>query len=125
MRRCKSRLLHMCEIIIRILIQFQHTYIYQRKIAMRPYFSQVKRVPPIGFGLLFAHHLDFDSPLRKLAVINMSQQVMLRKIRIDTAHGSSFFISKVFDALFGFKMEFYPSTLIFSIDHRESMATKP
>ena len=73
MSRSKSGLFNILKIILWILIQFQNTNIYQRKICMWPNLGQIEWVKIVLsiIGFSFGHDLDFQIPLRKISSFNI------------------------------------------------------
>ena len=122
--RIESSLFYLGEVILRITIQLQDTYVLQRKIFVRPYFRKVKGVNAIFVCLLFRHQLNLELPLREVTLFNTLVQIALVRFTILGNDSFGFLVAQVLDPLQGTQMELHPNTFVGSIIETISMAAE-
>ena len=78
----ESSLFHLSEVILRVAVQFQNTYILQRKIFVRPYLRKVEWIDTVFVCLFFRHQLNLELPFRKVTLFDALIQITLVRFTI-------------------------------------------
>ncbi|CFP67595.1 Uncharacterised protein [Bordetella pertussis] len=109
------------EIVLGVLVQFQHAHFDQGVVGMRPHLGQVERVDVIGGGLGFGHYLHLERPARELALLDVLEQVALRAFAIAADQLGGFAVRITGDALLRLEVELDVETLAGVVDEAVGM----
>ncbi|MNY18587.1 hypothetical protein D3C86_1519760 [compost metagenome] len=120
--RGEGRLLHVGEVVVRVLVKLQHADRDQRIVAVRPHLGEVERVDFVGLGLGLRHHLHIDLPAREVALLDGVEQVGLAGLPVLPDDIGRLFICVEAVALLCLEVELDPEALIGRVDKAEGMA---
>ena len=120
--RGKGGLLHMGEVVVRVLVELQHAHRDQRVVAVRPHLGEVERVDVVSLGFGLRHHLHIDLPAREVAPLDGIEQIRLTGLPILPDGGGGLFIGVEAVALLGLEVELDPEALVGIVDKAEGVA---
>ena len=85
---------------------------------MRPYFSKVERIDPVGFRILERHNLKLQRPAREITLGNMIEQVAAMIVAVLSCHPVGFVLRQVCVAVteIGVEVPFDPKLLARFVD---------
>ncbi|MNZ65480.1 hypothetical protein D3C78_836760 [compost metagenome] len=120
--RGEGRLLHVGEVVVRVLVKLQHADRDQRVVAVRPHLGEVERVDFVGLGLGLRHHLHIDLPAREVAPLDGVVEIRLTGLPILADGGGGLFICVEAVALLCLEVELDPEALVGRVDEAEGVA---
>src|ERR1700752_87726 len=95
----------------RVTIKRQPANLMQRVVTMRPHFRKVKRVEPIGLGVLERHDLHFECPTRIVTTLNRVEEIALVVIGVLAGNSVRLRLREKLDALVGLEVVLHPEAL--------------
>ncbi|MND83629.1 hypothetical protein D3C80_754970 [compost metagenome] len=120
--RGEGGLLHVGEVVVRVLVELQHPHRDQRVVAVRPHLGEVERVDFVGLGLGLRHHLHIDLPAREVAPLDGVVEIRLTGLPILADGGGGLFICVEAVALLCLEVELDPEALVGVVDEAEGVA---
>ena len=120
--RGERRLLHVGEVVVRVLVELQHAHRDQRIVAVRPHLGEVERVDLVALGVGLRHHLHIDLPAREVAPLDGIEQIGLAGLSILTDDIGRLFICVEAVALLGLEVELDPEAFVGVVDKAEGVA---
>jgi len=94
----------------------------QRIVSMGPYLRQIKRVEPVGFGLLEGHDLHFQRPTGIVSLLDGLEQVAAVVVGVLAGDPIRLLLGEILDALIRLEVIFDPEALTFGVDPHKGVA---
>lgn len=120
-REC--RLLDLGKIIVGVAVQLNDTDLDQRIVRVRPDFCQIERIVSGLVGVCLRHNLNEHAPLRKIALLDRTEQIFLIAFARLSDEFRSFGIRVMLMTLQRLEMEFYPVALATDVQKRVGVRT--
>jgi hypothetical protein len=112
----KGGLLDLGVVIGVIAVQHQLSHLDQRVVGVWPHLGQIKRVEPVGLGVLERHDLHLQRPTGVIATLDRLMQVAGVVVPVDADQPVGLGLGEALDALIGDEMVFDPEGLLLGVN---------
>jgi hypothetical protein len=102
----EGNLFNLGEVILRVSVKIEFSNRDQRIVAVRDYLGHIEDVKLVVLTFLLRDELDIPCPWGEVTLLNVLEQILLRKVLICGWHCSWFFGGKILDALVSFEVIF-------------------
>ncbi len=122
--RVEGSLFNLGEIVLRVLVEFEHAHLDQRKILLEPDLGEIEGIVGAGRRLLLCHDLDIEGPAGEVFLLDALVKVPLVALPVLADDHLSLLVSEVLDPLLGLEMELDPEAPVLGVEEAEGVAAE-